>query len=299
MNKEKRDLLSKHHTVVLLAEKKINKKKNKPIVQLECNGEMTADNKIWSIGLHDHCISKCSGVSSAQELNIGFRTFLSIGENWIIENRLMPKLTLCHIVRAKTGLSKGPSSGGGSRLTADMLCVSPLTFCFCFSFLEVCKRRYFGGEELMQAPTSWQHMLMICLNNVGLPSQFTQFRGIALLDAMAKWYMAAVVLSIAEQIKLSRVNQLLKAVFLCLVLYCIAAGGGIVLLLYCRRGGVLYSLLKAALLCIVLYGIVSPLRRCFVFVVEGGSSLYCIVLYRIVLLLRRYFVFVVEGGNAL
>ena len=81
-------------------------KKNKTIAQLECNGEMTADKNLWSIGLHDHCISKYSGVSSAQELNIGFHTFLSIAEDWMIENRPMPKLALSHIVRAKAGLSK-------------------------------------------------------------------------------------------------------------------------------------------------------------------------------------------------
>ena len=74
-------------------------------------------------------------VSSAHELNIGFHTFLSIAEDWRIENRLMPKLTLSHIVRAKTGLSKGTSSGGGSRLTSDMLCVLSQTFVF---VLEVC-----------------------------------------------------------------------------------------------------------------------------------------------------------------
>ena len=116
-------MLSKHHTFVLLGEKKINKKKSKAIVQLECNGEMTADKNIWSIGFHDHCISKCSGVSSAQELNIGFHTFLSVAEDWRIENRPMSKLTLSHIVRANTGLTKGTSSGDGSRLTSHMHCV--------------------------------------------------------------------------------------------------------------------------------------------------------------------------------
>ena len=65
----------------MLVERKIAKTKNKAIVQLECNGVMTADKNLWSIGLHDHCIGKYSGVSSAQELNIGFHTFLAIAED--------------------------------------------------------------------------------------------------------------------------------------------------------------------------------------------------------------------------
>ena len=203
MNKEKRDLLIKHHTFALLGERKIVKKKSRTIAQLECKGVMTADKNLWSSGLRDHCLSKYCGVSSAQELLKGFHVFLSIAADWRIEKRPMPELTLSHVVRAKTGLTKGTASGGGSRLTSDMLCVLPLTLCF--YFLEICKQRYFGGEELIQAPTSWHHILLIFLNKVGLPSRFTQFRGIALLDAMAKWYMAAVVLSIAEQIRPSRV----------------------------------------------------------------------------------------------
>ena len=128
----KRDICCLSITLLLCwARGRLTRKKNKAIVQLACTGDMTADQNLWSIGLHDHCISKHSGASSAQELNIGFHTFLSTAETWRIENRPMPKLTLSHIVRAKTGLSKGTSSGGGSRLTADMLCVLPLTFCFC------------------------------------------------------------------------------------------------------------------------------------------------------------------------
>ena len=88
-------------------------------------------------------------------------------------------------------------------MTADMIAVLPLTFVF--MFLEVCTRRFFGGEELMQAPSSWRHIMMIFLNKVGMPCKFTEFRGVAMLDSLSKWYMAALVISIAEQVNPARI----------------------------------------------------------------------------------------------
>ena len=67
--------------------------------------------------------------------------------------------------------------------------LKPLPWMVVVLVSQICQQRARGVER----PPSWRDLYMLCIAKIACPTLLTLFRGILLLDLIAKWYVSALV----------------------------------------------------------------------------------------------------------
>ena len=114
-------------------------------------------------------------------------------EGW---HRSCNEISLTDVLIAKRTITRGTAAGGGRLIVPDFLCCLPLVVSL---FIYTAFHRLFVFGDVA-TPESWRTILLIMLAKHAFPKLFSHYRGISLLDGVAKWYSGALMCNIERQI---------------------------------------------------------------------------------------------------
>lgn len=149
------------------------------------DGAITSHPARRAADLHQHCVSKYGWRNDAEkesELQLSEALNDDVAHSQDMEDfRWSWSVT----IQARASLSKGWSTGRGDVSAETLQGLSSEALWAIHTMLV----EHFEGQH--QGPLSWAHIRLFLLPKTKHPENWDQFRGICLLNAMSKLYMAA------------------------------------------------------------------------------------------------------------
>jgi len=113
----------------------------------------------------------------------------------------MVKMNISHVLADRGRMTRNESTGGGSRITTDMIHLLPMSVVFVLATL-FCERACRPRSEVCDPDVGYlmsrATTVMLLLPECGRPTCLDEFRGIALLNVLSKWYMASLMCMLDE-----------------------------------------------------------------------------------------------------
>ena len=159
------------------------------------DGQATADRKQWRSGLESFLADKYMDESATEEAQVQQDKFLRAVQHLDeLDGLRATEWTFGTTMRARTRLKLGRAAGGGDILVPEML--AALSWVACMVVHACFVLRYMGDPT--STDLSWSLIELILIGKVRNPKEFKDFRGISLINILAKWYMAGL-MDIARQ----------------------------------------------------------------------------------------------------
>jgi hypothetical protein len=168
---------------------------NKTVNAPKCDGHVTVDRTAWAKELQKHCYAKYTdeGVDGCKVASWRAR---------LEKYRLSSSETATQVCEwdinitmdARTRFLPGKAAGGGDDLVPEMVLALPWAVVYIIHCLFA--RRFHG--RIAGEPPSWRRLMLVFLAKVRNAVELNEFRGIALLSVLAKWYMACIMVLLRE-----------------------------------------------------------------------------------------------------
>ena len=123
------------------------KKRQRNIDEFECNGNTSCDKRLWGESFQYECRMKYSGHMTQEQIAAEISNLEALSAS---EDQAPHALQIDHLLEAKSALTGGGASGGGSLIVAEHLRCLPMHFFFWLYHIFLAR---FWGKTIR--PDSW------------------------------------------------------------------------------------------------------------------------------------------------
>ena len=160
-----------------------------PPVSLEVDGAHTASREAWRSAAHELCSTRYGDEKNEEKAQFDRKERV---RGWMEESKAAgekpPRLELLTVFIARSRMNEG-TVGGPDGLVSEVWKAVPLILVI--AILELFVKRHLGGE--LEVPAEWSLIDLVCIPKVKKPLDVSQFRFIARLPVLQKWYLRSII----------------------------------------------------------------------------------------------------------